>query len=172
MTARNRVPSSWDITDVDDGWGSALNAGWRDLSWSAGVSAMLRRRDVDAGGDTSTYGVYGVVNPWRGNRDLPITYQFEFDFGSLQRSSGRRTHQSAFYQEIDWVAYNGVILLLAHDWSDPDREIVDDEDHRLQLGMQLSPITGVTVDGRFRVLMPATGKAADADLFIQVHLWQ
>jgi hypothetical protein len=136
MTARNRVPSSWDITDVDDGWGSALNAGWR------------------------------------GNRDLPITYQFEFDFGSLQRSSGRRTHQSAFYQEIDWVAYNGVILLLAHDWSDPDREIVDDEDHRLQLGIQLSPITGVTVDSRFRVLMSVTGKAADTDLFIQVHLWQ
>ena len=145
--------------------GGAISAG-------APESAPCRRREVEEGGDTSTYGVYGVVNPWRGNRALPITYQVEFDFGSLQRSSGSRIHQTAFYQEIDWVVYNGVILLLAHDWSDPDREIIDDEDHRLQLGMQLSPITGVTVDGRFRVLMPAAGKAADNDIFIQVHIWQ
>ena len=80
--------------------------------------------------------------------------------------------QAAFYQETDWAAYNGIILLLAHDWSDPDREIIDDEDNRLQWGFQLSPIAGVTVDGRFRVLMPATGKAVDHDLFIQVHVWQ
>lgn len=32
MPARNRVPASWDITDVDDGWESAVNAGWRDTA--------------------------------------------------------------------------------------------------------------------------------------------
>jgi hypothetical protein len=77
--------------------------------------------------------------------------------------------QAAFYH---WAAYNGIIQLLAHDWSDPNREIIDDEDNRLQWGMQLSPIAGVTVDGRFRVLMPATGKAVDSDIFVQVHIWQ
>ena len=133
---------------------------------------MFRRRQVEEGGDTSTYGVYGVLNPWNGNRNLPITYQVELDFGSLQRSSGRETRQAAFYQEINWAAYNDIILLLAHDWSDPDREIMDDEDNRLQWGMQLSPIAGVTVDGRFRVLMPVTGKAVDSDIFVQVHIWQ
>ena len=54
----------------------------------------------------------------------------------------------------------------------PDREIIDDEDNRLQWGMQLSPIAGVTVDGRFRVLMPVTGKAVDSNIFVQVHIWQ
>lgn len=120
----------------------------------------------------STYGVYGVLNPWRGKRGLPVTYQIEYDFGRFQRTSGRETNQAAFYQEINWVLYNGLNLLLAHDWSDPDDEIVDDEEHRLQLGGQLSPISGVTVDGRFRILLPATGKRADSDIFIQLHLWQ
>ena len=171
MASRDRVPDSWDITDVDDGWGSAVNAGWRDLSWSIGGSAMFRRRQIDEGGDTSTYGIYGVLNPWRHDRDLPMTYQVEYDFGSFQRVSGRQTHQAAFYQEVNWVAYNGMTLLLAHDWSDPDDEIIDDEDHRVQLGLQLSPIAGVTVDSRFRVLLPAAGQTADTDIFMQLHLY-
>ena len=171
MAARDRVTGSWDITDVDDGWGSAVNAGWRDLSWSVGASAMIRRRSIDEGGDTSTYGLYGVLNPWRNHRGLPLTYQFEYDTGSLQRSSGRQTDQAAFYQEVNYVAFNGVVLLLAHDWSDPDTEIIDDEDHRVQLGLQVSPIAGVTLDGRFRVLLPATGQTG-SDLFVQMHLYR
>ncbi len=170
MAARNRVPASWDISDVDDGWGSAINAGWRDLSWSVGGSAMFRRRDIDEGGDTSTYSLYGVLNPWRNRRNLPVTYQAEYDFGTFQRSSGARTNQAAFYQELNWVAYNSIILLLAHDWADPDDEITDDDDHRVQLGLQVSPIAGVTVDGRLRVLLPALGQAGK-DIFIQLHLY-
>ena len=172
MTARQHSPNRWDIADGDDGWGTAVNAGWRDLSWSVGASALFRRRDVSDGGDTSSYGIYGVLNPWRNRKQLPLTYQAEYDFGNLQRPSGRRTQQAAFYQELNWVAYNGVVVLLAHDWADPDGEIVDDEDHRLQLGLQVTPVAGVTIDGRFRALMPASGKFADSDLFIQVHLYR
>ncbi|GJM44481.1 MAG: hypothetical protein DHS20C21_13230 [Gemmatimonadota bacterium] len=171
MAARQRVPDAWDITDVDDGWGSAINAGWRDLSWSVGASALIRRRPIPEGGDTSSYGVYGVVNPWRRWRFVPLTYQFEYDYGSFQRSSGAESQQAALYQEIQWVAANGVTLLAAHDWEDPDTEIVDDEAHRLQTGVQVSPISGVTLDGRFRVLVPAVG-SADSDIFLQLHLWQ
>ena len=110
------------------------------------------------------------MNPWRYSRRLPLTYQAEYDFGSLQRTSGKKTNQAAFYQEVNWVAYNGVILLFAHDWADPDEEIIDDGDHRLQLGLQVSPIAGLTVDGRYRVLMPAAGQV-DADIFVQMHIY-
>ncbi len=171
MASRGRVPDSWNIADVDDGWGTAINAGWRDLSWSLGGSAMLRRRSVAEGGDTSTYGVYGVLNPWRNRSNLPLTYQFEYDRGSLQRSSGAQTDQVAFYHELNYVPYNGIIALLAHDWSDPDTQIIDDEAHRLQVGLQVTPISSVTIDGRFRILRPASGKT-DSDLFIQMHLYR
>ncbi|MDA0338007.1 MAG: hypothetical protein O2782_22790, partial [bacterium] len=110
-------------------------------------------------------GVYGVLNPWRNHRSLPLTYQFEYDTGSLQRASGRSTDQVAFYQEANYVAWNGVTLLLAHDFSDPDTEIIDDEEHRLQLGLQVSPYAGVPLDGRFRVLLPATGQTGN-DIFV------
>jgi hypothetical protein len=171
MTSRARQPDQWDIFDLDDGSGAAVNAGWRDLIWSVGASAMFRTRDLDEGGDTSTFGVYGVFNPWRYSRALPITYQAEFDFGTWQRASGIETEHAAFYQEIDWVAFNGVILLLAHDWSDPDREVIDDGAHRVQLGGQVTPYPGVTFDGRLRALMPASGEGGDADIFVQLHLW-
>jgi hypothetical protein len=169
-TSRARLPDQWDIFDVDGGNGAAVNAGWRDLSWSMGASALLRRRQLEDGGDTSTFGVYGVFNPWRYRRTLPITYQAEFDFGRYQRASGNETEHAAFYQEIDWAAINGVILLVAHDWSDPDREVVDDHEHRVQVGVQITPYPGVTFDGRLRALMPAAG-GGDADLFVQLHLW-
>jgi hypothetical protein len=169
MAARSRVPGSWNVTDVDDGWGSAVHAGWRDLAWSVGASAMIRRRRVDEGGDTATYGLYGVWNPWRHWKRLPLTYQL--DIGSRQRSSGMSTEQSAFYQEANWVVFNGATLLVAHDWADPDHEIVDDEDHRLQLGAQVTPIAGVTVDGRLRLLLPAVGRI-DSDVFLQLHIYR
>jgi hypothetical protein len=169
-TSRARPPDQWDIFDVDDGSGAAVNAGWRDLSWSIGVSAMIRNRNLNEGGDATTFGAYGVYNPWRRSRKLPITYQAEFDFGTHQRASGNETEHAAFYQEVDWVAFNGVILLIAHDWADPDREVIDDDDHRVQFGVQVTPYPGVTLDGRLRALLPASG-GEDADLFLQLHLW-
>jgi hypothetical protein len=170
MASRARVPDAWDIFDLDDGWGAAVNAGWRDLSWSVGGSAMIRSRELNEGGDTSTFGVFGIVNPWRYSRSLPITYQVEYDYGTYQRASGNETEHAAFYQELNWVAYNGITFLLAHDWADPDREVRDDHDHRVQLGVQITPYPGVTFDARIRSLVPAGG-GSDNDAFVQMHIW-
>ncbi len=176
MASRARVPDAWDPFDVDDAWGSALNIGWRDLGWSAGVSGLWRRREIVEGGDTSSYAFWGSFNPWYYRRSVPLTYQWEADWGTYQRASGRETDQAAFYQELDWSIWNGVNVLVAHDWSDPDREVVDDESHRIQFGAQLTPYAGLTLDGRVRVLLPSSigpdAKAGDADVFLQVHVWR
>ncbi len=103
-------------------------------------------------------------------RKLPFTYQAEFDYGSLTRRSGLRTDQAVFYQEVTWLLANGVNLLLAHDWADPDRLVIDDESNRYQAGGQVTPVPGVTLDARIRVLVPTGGKS-DADFFVQLHLW-
>ncbi|MEE9268711.1 MAG: hypothetical protein V3V49_00460 [Candidatus Krumholzibacteria bacterium] len=168
--SRAREPSPFDIFDVDESWGTALNLGYRDLGWSVGGSLLLQRRPLAEGGDTSTLGAYGVINLLHYRPDLPFTYQTEFDHGSRTRASGLRTDQAAFYQEIDWLLANGVNLLLAHDWADPDREVVDDESNRYAAGGRFTPIPGVTLDGRIRMLVPTAG-ATDWDLFVQLHLW-
>ncbi|UCH83001.1 MAG: hypothetical protein JSW50_11080 [Candidatus Latescibacterota bacterium] len=170
MASRTRTPDPWNIFDVDEGWGTALNLGYRSEGWSLGGSALLRRRPIREGGDTSTLGVYGVLNPWYFSRRVPLTYQAEFDYGSYQRLSGRKTNHAVFYQELNWLVFNGVNLLAAYDWADPDREVIDDESHRLSGGFQITPIPGVTVDGRIRGFFPAAG-GDDADFFLQLHLW-
>lgn len=176
MASRARPPDAWDLMDVDDGWGSALHLGWRDMGWSAGGSGLWRRRPLVEGGDTAAYGLWGSFNPWFYRKSLPLTYQVEADWGTYQRASGRETDQAAFYQEVDWLLWNGVNLLVAHDWADPDREVSADESHRVQLGAQITPYPGFTLDGRVRMLLPASvgpgDKGDDLDLFLQLHVWR
>lgn len=168
--ARDRAPAAFDPFDVDDGSGVAINAAYRELAWSLGASTLARRRPLDEGGDATSYAFFGVVNLWRWRRDLPLTYQAEFDFGRKDRASGLEAAQAAFYHELDWLAANGVNVLVAQDWVDPDLDVIDDDAYRVSAGVQVTPIPGVTVDTRFRVLVPAAGDAG-ADGFVQLHLW-
>jgi hypothetical protein len=171
MKSKFVEPDPWDIFDVDDGWGTALNLGWRDLGWSLGTSAMMRRRSLDQGGDTDTYAIYGSLNPWYFSQHVPLTLQGEVDFGKAQRASGLDANKLVMYGEIDWAAWNGVNLLAAYDWDDPDRDVIDDESGRFQFGGQLTVYPGVTLDSRIRFLHVATPTGNDADLFTQLHLW-
>jgi hypothetical protein len=171
MKNKFEQPDPWNIFDVDDGWGSALNLGWRALGWSMGTSAMIRRRPLDQGGDTDTYALYGSFNPWYFATHLPVTLQGEVDFGSAQRASGLDEKKLVMYGEIDWSVWNGVNLLAAYDWDDPDRDVADDESGRLQFGGQLTVYPGVTLDSRFRYLHVATATGNGTDLFTQLHIW-
>jgi hypothetical protein len=171
MKNKFEEPDPWDIFDVDDGWGSALNAGWRDLGWSLGTSAMLRRRPLDQGGDTDTYAVYGSLNPWYFWQHIPLTLQGEIDTGTAQRASGLDQKKLVMYGEVDWMVWNGVNLLAAYDWADPDRDVIDDESGRFQIGAQLTVYPGVTLDTRIRYLSVATPTGSDSDFFTQLHIW-
>jgi hypothetical protein len=62
-------------------------------------------------------------------------------------------------------------LLFAYDWTDPDRDVLDDHSGRYQLGVQLIPYPGITLDGRVRALDVATSSGDDVDLFLQLHFW-
>ncbi|HEX5131507.1 MAG TPA: hypothetical protein VFX92_03355 [Candidatus Krumholzibacteria bacterium] len=164
-------PDPWNIFDHDAGWGAAVNAGIRELGWSIAGSAMARRRPLDEGGDADTYGVYGVLNPWFYSRNSPITLQAELDWGTYQRRSGREAKHLVWYGELDYLLANGVNLLFAYDWADPDRDVVDDQSGRYQLGMQVTPYPGVTFDGRLRALQVGTSTGNGVDFFFQIHFW-
>ena len=171
MKSKFEVPDQWDIFDVDNGWGTAFNAGWRALGWSVGGSALMRRRSLDEGGNTDTYAVYGSLNPWYFWQHVPLTFQGEIDTGKAQRASGLEQHKLVMYGEADWMAWNGVTLLAAYDWADPDRDVVDDDSGRFQLGAQITVYPGVTLDSRFRFLTVATPDGNGTDFFTQLHLW-
>ena len=168
--SRYRDPDPFDVTDFDEGWGGAINLGFRELGWGVGASALMRRRPVSEGGDATSFGAYAVVNPWFYRKGLPLTWQAELDVGEWTRESGRTTDQAAFYQELDLLVANGINLIAAQDWADPDREVQDDDVVRVSGGVQVTPIPGITVDARLRALFPA-GEEFGTDLFVQLHLW-
>jgi hypothetical protein len=171
MKSKYEEPDQWDIFDVDDGWGTAFNFGWRDFGWSAGASALMRRRPLDEGGDTETFGLYGSFNPWHYWEHIPVTLQGEIDVGTVQRSSGHEADQLVWYGELGWLIWNGVNVIVAYDWTDPDRDVIDDHSGRIQFGGQLIVIPGVTFDGRVRHLDVATEEGGGTDLILQMHIW-
>lgn len=164
------APDAFDPFDFDRGHGYALNLGYREMGWAAGVSHLARRRPLDEGGNATATGGYLMFNPWKYRRGLPLTWQAEFDHLRRQRPSGRETSGFFFYQELDFLLGNGVNLLAVHEWQDPDREVRDDESIRLSGGVQVTPLPGITLDGRIRGLLPSEGRAG-ADVFLQLHLW-
>jgi hypothetical protein len=171
MKSKYEIPDAWNIFDVDDGWGAALNLGWRHMAWSAGASTLVRRRPLDQGGYSDTYAFYGSINPWYFFQKIPLTLQGEIDTGTAQRESGLEAHKLVMYGEVDWSVWNGINLLAAYDWSDPDRDVVNDEIGRFQVGGQLTVIPGVTLDSRVRFLHVATTTGDGSDWFTQLHFW-
>jgi len=169
-TSRHRAPPAFDLFELDEGWGVAVNAGFRELGWAVGASSLVRRRPVEGGGDETSFAVYGTANPWSRWPAVPLTYQAELDVGKWTRDSGRSTTRAAFYHQLDWSLGNGVAVVAAQDWADPDREVKDDDSYRVTAGLQVTPIPGVTLDGRWRVLFPV-GDSPGTDAFVQLHLW-
>jgi hypothetical protein len=171
MNDKYDVPPAWDIFDLGNGTGYAVNAGFRELGWAVGASTLARRRPLDEGGDTDSYAVYGVFNPWFYSRGVPLTLQGELDWGRYQRASGHEAKSLVGYGELDWLVDNGLNLLFAFDWADPDRDVVDDQSLRYQLGAQFTPYPGITLDGRIRTMDVATPTGDGTDLFVQIHVW-
>jgi hypothetical protein len=170
MASRARTADPWNIFDVDEGWGTAVNLGYRSEGWALGGSAMARRRPLEEGGDTATFGIYGAVNPWFYRSRWPVTYLFEYDYGSYDRSSGKSTSKMVFFNELDYRIFNGLTWLSTYEWVDPDWDVKDDASSRVTTGAQIVPIPGVTFQGLIRGLFPEAG-GEDVDLFLMVHFW-
>jgi hypothetical protein len=154
-----------------DGWGAALSVGWRDLGFQLGVSGMLRRRQLQDGGDTESVAVVWGFNPWYYLDWLPLTYLGELAFGYRQRlGSGRQTAQLAMMHELDYSAANGLVVRLRHDYSDYDADVIDDHYNRVGLGFDLYPLPNLMIGGMLRVRVdPGVDAGASHDWLVQLR---
>ena len=169
-TDQGQVPAAFDPFDVDPGWGGTLDLGYRAEGWSAGTSALVDRHAPEAGGDVTSFALYGTLNPWRRWGHVPITLMGEIDIGEFERASGNASRRVAVHQEIGLLVANGVNALAAYDANDPDTAVRDDHVQRFSLGAQFTLIPGITLDGRGRLLFPA-GELSGGDFFLQLHFW-
>ncbi len=156
-----------------EGAGAALSAGWRDLGWQLGVSGMVRRRPEREGGDTDDLSLQWAFNPWRYLKWLPLTYLGETAVGRFQRpNSGRSSWQVAHYHQLAWTALNGVVWRLRYDFWDPDVEVQDDAIHRPGIGLDLTLLPGLSINGDVRAGLPVGGEVGQSvDAFVQLHGW-
>ena len=157
--------------EATDGSGGSVNAGWRDLGWQLGASGMMRRRPLEAGGDTVDASVQWGLNPWFWFPKLPLAYLGELAYGTLQRPySGRSTAQNAAYHDLSYMPVNGITLHLKYDFWDPDREVEQDHLHRLGLGVEWVPVPSLTLRADARQATVAGGQGG-ADAFVHLHGW-
>jgi hypothetical protein len=161
---------AWNLFDPSSGHGTAVNLGYRSEGWSVGASYLSHTRPIVDGGNASSGAIFAAFNPWKYWRNLPITLQAEYDAGTRRRSSGNRARQRGFYQEVAWLAGNGVHFIVAQDWIDPDLDVQDDDAWRLVGGVVVMPVPGVALDMRGRILVP-TGEESGGDFFMQVRLF-
>ncbi len=156
-----------------EGWGAALSAGWRELGWQVGLSGMLRQREVEDGGDTESFSVQWGFNPWYYLDWLPITYLGEVAFGRKQRDySETHTWHLAVYQELNWLAFNGMNFRIKYDYTDPDAEVKDDHHHRVAFGADFYILPGLAVRAESRMqTLYGTDSPAAGDALIYIRGW-
>ncbi len=165
------VPGDANPLATAPGWGGVVSAGWRDLGWSLGASAMLRRREEELGGDTADVSLQWSWNPWFYWGELPVTYLGEVALGQIQRPySGRATSQVAWYHRLSWLPFNGLTLDLRYDFWDPDTEVIEDEMFRPGVGAEWVIWSGLALRADARYGLPAGGEGR-SDLFVHLHGW-
>jgi len=155
-----------------DGWGAALSAGWRDMGWHAGVSGMIRRREMNTGGDNESFAVSWGFNPWYYLEWLPLTYMGEVAAGTRQRPSGERTWQLAVVQELSYLPFNGLNMRLRWDHGERDTELAGDHYNRFTLGYDLYLLPGLGLSGMLRVQLNGGEEAEPTgDYFMYLRGW-
>ncbi|MFT4626843.1 MAG: hypothetical protein ACI8PZ_005523 [Myxococcota bacterium] len=152
------------------GIGVAASAGYRDLGWQLGASAMLKRRPFEFGGDTESVSLQGAFNPWYYTRAVPLTFLGEYAVGRRQNpwTGGPQSHVAGML-EADLLVFNGLNLRLKYDFSDPDTVVGGDQRQTVGLGADVHLMTNTTVTGQVRVDPNGGDPAYDAILFL--HLW-
>ncbi len=153
----------------DTGWGSALNAGWRDLGWSLTGHGMIKQRGGAERGDLIAGGIGWGFNPAYYREDLPLTLVGEISAGQRTTSTLGSWMVMAAMTEAWWTLRNGVSVRARLDAGSPDLG-AGAFDSRLSLGLEISPVTGWTLTGLGRGSYRG-GDEPVGDLLMMSHIW-
>ncbi len=159
------------FTGVEDGgFGLAANVGWRDLAWSVGAHAMMKRRDAaDTRRDLDALGLAWGFNPFTLSNAIPVTYIGELSFGRREALvTGEATTFYAMMHEVWVTLFNGVSLRLKYDLGSRGSDAGLQQ--RFVVGTELSPVTGFTLQPQVRLLVDRPD-GVRPDFFMQAHIW-
>jgi len=157
-----------DFFPTGTGEGVSATAGWRDLIWSVGGSFYKSGSPEE---NRLMVGASWSFNPWRFWPRFPFTYLGEVDWVSLETAvSGQTARQLAAFHELDWLPFNGVDFRLRYDYFDPNLDLRDDHEHRLNAQVDFHPFRYLEFQFVLREHLPAVGQNA-TDFLTILHAW-
>ena len=157
-------------TEGGGGWGSALNLGWRDLGWSLTGHAMVKQRGALGRGDLYAAGLGWGFNPAYYWEKIPITTMGEISVGRTDTPAGSETYVAVMH-EAWWILRNGVNLRGKIDTGIRALGEPGATQRRYGLGLDMSPVPGLTFTAMGRALFAPGSSRPQPDLFVQSHIW-
>jgi len=154
--------------EYDPGWGMAAQGGYRDLGWSVSGHAMTKQRGQQGRGDLVAGGVAAGFNPAYYWEKVPVTMLAEVSAGRRSTPTDDHPYLAGMVEAYTYL-WNGVALRTRADLGFPDLRVRSDLQQRYSIGLEVSPVPGVTVTGFGRYLVVPGGGGADA--FVQAHFW-
>ncbi|MEQ8279138.1 MAG: hypothetical protein RMA76_17035 [Deltaproteobacteria bacterium] len=161
------------VLDFDNGFGTALTAGYRDLWWQAGGSFMFESRDGRSDlwvGANWALNLHEARHPWSPVGVAPVVYLGEYDLRhTTDDAAGSKTSLTSFH-EVDFLVVEGLFLQMRYDWMDPDISNADDHIHRYTVGIVAHPFTSIEVIAQVR-FNDEVAKAFNNETLVQLHAW-
>lgn len=168
--SRNRLA----VIDGSDGFGTALQAGWRDLGFQLAGSVLFETRDAGTefmAGASWGVNIHEAEHPWMKLFSLmPLIYLGELDYRRLAPTGEQEIDSLSAFHEIDIVLLEGLFGQVRYDWIDPNLRLRDDERHRLTLGVQVFPITYMEVNLQGRINLEPNDRDNN-EFLAQLHLF-
>jgi hypothetical protein len=129
----------------------------------AGIGANVFHRQQTSG-STTLYGGFGSFNA--GNLTL-------LGEGDLLRSTFATRSQTGVlvYGEADYTIVDGVDLLVAYDFYDPDKDIKSGTLTRYSIGVSFIPFGGVEVRPVYRILVEDPVNEKNNELHVLFHIY-
>lgn len=156
----------------DPGWGGAAMLGWRDLGWSLGAQAILKRRDALAGGNLNAVGFTWGLSPYRWWDSVPLSLIGELSIGRRPLNPGsEKVTFLALYQEAIFTPFNGVSLRAKYDLGSVDLSDPGALAHRLSLGLDTCIFSGLTLVFWGRLNLVSSGGDPEGDVVAMAHVW-
>ncbi len=158
----------------DNGVGTSLQLGWRDLDWQASTSFMYESRPGQSDlwvGANWALNMFEGKHPWKLFSWAPVMYLGEFDYRRTEvDGQGPQDGLTAFH-EIDVMLAEGLFVQVRYDWRDPNLALADDHRHRATLGVAWHPYTFVEVITQYRFNVEAGEQQRNNEFFVQLHGW-
>ncbi len=153
------------------GFGTAVNGGWRDLAWGLGGSFMLKTRNASYSGNLAAFSGDGYFNFGRLWLKFPLTVLGEYAVGQYTGSTSNDRVFIANFIELNYLLFNGFNLKVNHHYYDADVRLAGDESGRFGFGFELIPITFMKLYVEYRLTWAVDPSLLNAKGLINPFDW-